>query len=77
MPYSGYCGTIIDFSDSVINQTFLNNVNNYVSYDSFENIIDREKENILSKLLKYQYVKRKKIKYKLPLYQNIMICLKR
>ena len=63
-PFDGYYGTIIDFSDSVLSRKFLEFTSKYVTFDSFENIIDREKEYILSKLSTYSYVKKHKDKVK-------------
>ena len=63
-PFDGYYGTIIDFSDSVVSRKFLEFTCKYVTFDSFENIIDREKEYILSKLSTYSYVKKHKDKVK-------------
>ena len=49
-PFEGYYGTIIDFSDSVVSRNFLEFTSKSVTFDSFENIIDREKDYIYEKL---------------------------
>ena len=62
-PFEGYYGTIIDFSDSVVNKDFLLYTQKYVTYDSFENIIDRERNYIFDKLSSMlNYVKKNKDK---------------
>lgn len=49
-PFEGYYGAIIDFSDSVVSRKFLEFANNNITFDSFENIIDKEKDYIFEKL---------------------------
>uniref|UniRef100_A0A6C0LJD5 Protein kinase domain-containing protein n=1 Tax=viral metagenome TaxID=1070528 RepID=A0A6C0LJD5_9ZZZZ len=64
-PYEGFYGTVIDFSDAVVSEKFLDFTDKYTTIDSFENIIDREKDYIFDKLSSMLlYVKKNKDKVK-------------
>lgn len=64
-PFDGYYGTIIDFSDSLVNKEFDNYTSKFITHINFDDIIDNEKEVIFTKLSKsLTYVKRHKDKFK-------------
>ena len=70
-PFDGYYGSIIDFSDSVVSRTFLEFANKEITFDSFENIIDREKDYIFDKLSSMlSYVRKYKDKVRGAIISN-------
>ena len=70
-PFDGYYGTIIDFSDSVVSSKFLEFANKTITFDSFENIIDREKDYIFEKLSSMlSYVRKYKDKVRGAIISN-------
>ena len=64
-PFEGSYGTLIDFSDSVISKDFLKFTDQFTRFTNFEDIIDKEKEDIFNRLSTVlTYVKKYKDKVK-------------
>lgn len=52
-PFDGFYGTIIDFSDSIINKTFLEYTDRFIARQDMDFIIDRERDEISSKIFEF------------------------
>jgi hypothetical protein len=49
-PYDGYCGTLIDFSDSVLSERFLLFANKFIEKYNFKDMVQYEQDYIYEKL---------------------------